>query len=194
MMNKTRPTDMREMLMWMNPFQFESFTLLSDRLASIFFQPGGGGDENDVYKMFSHLSEDQLNALPFGGMEGKPILHYGGDYFILYDKESEEYIFHFIIPGHNEDTLEVTRINNRLAIKNKDDTSGYTYYKSIPLVKEGYVVTSATIVDGILSLTIKDHGKKEVEVQHITLKGSEADASNAGTAVNNPQSENPVET
>jgi HSP20 family molecular chaperone IbpA len=160
-----------------SPFHGQSFDSLIDQMNSLFF------NHNSNYKEFIERSPSELMSMPFYDFNNK-ILYYGGDYIIVNDSDnSNNYIFYFVIPGHDDSTIEVNRNGNKLTIKSKDvkenkntmknpfkEGSPYNFYKTVNLVKSSYEVKEAICKNGILSIIINDTEKtakpQEIEVKN----------------------------
>ena len=135
---------------------------LTDFLNHMFFYP------KDKSMQFSNLSVQNLSKLPFNGIHND-ILHYGGDYIITKSEDTDvaDFIFHFILPGHNSQTVEVLKKDKYIIIKSKqkDENDKHSFYKSVPLKNPSLEVKDVIFKDGILSISIKDETKEPVEEQ-----------------------------
>jgi|TARA_Y100000310_G_scaffold328923_1_gene397875 HSP20 family molecular chaperone IbpA len=162
--------------------QPQMFDSLIDQMNSLFF------NYNSNYKEFMEHTPKELMKLPFYKFDNE-ILYYGGDYIICSDpKDSKHknYIFYFIIPGHDESTIEINRVNDKLIIKTKDydkdvvvmgknpfNTEGsvYNFYKVVNLIKHSFEVKEAVCKNGILTILVTDTDK-EAEKQVIKVKNT----------------------
>lgn len=161
-----------------SPFHGQSFDSLIDQMNSLFF------NHNNNYKEFIERSPSELMSMPFYEPKNE-ILYYGGDYIIVNDSEnSNNYIFYFVIPGHDDSTIEVNRNGNKLIIKSKEvkenkttmnnpfkGGSPYNFYKTVNLVKSSYEVKEAVCKNGILSIIITDT-EKSSKPQAIEVKNT----------------------
>ena len=161
-----------------SPFHGHSFDSLIDQMNSLFF------NHNNNYKEFIERSPTELMSMPFYDFNNE-ILYYGGDYIIVNDAEnSHNYIFYFVIPGHDDSTIEVNRSGNKLIIKSKEvkETKTpvknpfkggplYNFYKTVNLVKSSYEVKEAVCKNGILSIIITDT-EKSSKPQAIEVKNT----------------------
>jgi HSP20 family molecular chaperone IbpA len=133
---------------------------LTDFLNYMFFY------SNEPKMQFSNLSVKNLSKLPFNGINNE-ILHYGGDYIVTdsEDKDEADFIFHFILPGHNSQTVEVLKKDKYIIIKSKqkDENDKHSFYKSVPLKSLSLEVKDVIFKDGVLSISIKDEAKEPVE-------------------------------
>ena len=142
----------------------EELESLADQINYRFF------NHND--RLFKHFAEQNrriLKALPFNGIK-RPCVHYGGDYIVTFDDTQEDgnddrYFFHFLIPGHDETSIEVMQKEGGIIIKTKDENkekdntqpfTDYKYYKRVPLSHPDFEVTEAIFKNGILSLAVID--------------------------------------
>tara|TARA_R100001132_G_scaffold15700_1_gene14078 strand:- start:180 stop:662 length:483 start_codon:yes stop_codon:yes gene_type:complete len=150
------------------PF-FDSFI---DQVNSLFF------NYNNNYKEFMERNPNELMKLPFY-TDNSEVLYYGGDYIIISDPDNKNYIFYFIIPGHNNSTIEVTNTCDKLIVKSKDynaDTpvkkdSTYNFYKVVSLTKNTFKIKEAVCSKGILSIVVMDT-QKNLERQVIEIKNT----------------------
>jgi HSP20 family molecular chaperone IbpA len=142
---------------WINPFKFEPLGRLQDRVANIFFE----------LPAFSDLLKEYVEALDIFNNESTKAVYYGGDYLVTYNDATKDFNLFFLIPGHNYNTLTVNRRGKDLIIKSKNPT-GYPYYKTIRLIKDTYVLISATCADGILNVTVRDKNA-EAEEQSVEI-------------------------
>ena len=161
-----------------SPFHGQSFDSLIDQMNSLFF------NHDNNYKEFIERSPEELMSMPFYEPKNE-ILYYGGDYIIVNDSEnSSNYIFYFVIPGHDDSTIKVNRDGNKLTIKSKEceetktsvknpfkEGSLYNFYKTINLIKNSYEVKEAVCQNGILSIIITDTSKSS-KPQSIELKNT----------------------
>ena len=133
---------------------------LTDFLNHMFFY------SKDKDMQFANLSVKNLSKLPFNGINND-ILHYGGDYIITKsdDIDKADFIFHFILPGHNSQTVEVLKKDKYIIIKSKqkDENDKHSFYKSVPLKNPSLEVIDVIFKDGVLSISIKDETKEPVE-------------------------------
>ena len=161
----------------MHPFQQDpddiipEFESLIDQISDRFFNY-----EGRLFTNFAQQRSNTLKKLPWRGIQ-RPLVHYGGDYIVTTDeKDNSLFFFHFIIPGHDDTTIEVMQKKGYLIIRSKDmkkeiidknSLSLYNYYKKVPLSHENYEVTGAIFKNGILSISIKD---KSDEVEKANTK------------------------
>jgi len=81
------------------------------------------------------------------------------------DGNDDHYFFHFLIPGHDETSIEVIQKEGYIIIKardkdeEKDNAHPFTdckYYKKVGLTHPDFEVTEAIFKNGILSLAVID--------------------------------------
>jgi HSP20 family molecular chaperone IbpA len=151
-----------------------NFDAWVDQLTDSFFN-----HNNKYYKTFAQQNPRDLLELPFKGIN-LPCVHYGGDYIVTVDEETmkegenENYFFHFILPGHDEKTIQVMQKDQYLIIKSKDikeeilnkgnPLSNYKYYKKVSLTHPNFEVTSAVFSKGILSVKLIDKTKEKEKI------------------------------
>jgi HSP20 family molecular chaperone IbpA len=142
----------------------EELESLADQINYRFF------NHNDrLFKHFAAQNRRILKALPFNGIK-RPCVHYGGDYIVTLDDTQEDgnddhYFFHFLIPGHDETSIEVIQKEGYIIIKARDKDeekdnahpfTDYKYYKKVGLTHPDFEVTEAIFKNGILSLAVRD--------------------------------------
>ena len=125
--------------------------------------------ESIIDQMFNTQPKRTLKDLPFNGIK-YPCVHYAGDYIVTLDDTQEDgnddhYFFHFLIPGHDETSIEVMQKEGSIIIKTKDENkdkddthpfTDYKYYKKVGLTHPDFEITEAIFKNGILSLSVKD--------------------------------------
>ena len=158
------------------PF-FDSFI---DQVNSLFF------NYNNNYKEFMESKPKELMKLPFYKSNNE-VLYYGGDYIIMSDSkdsDNKNYIFYFIIPGHDNSTIEVNQIGDKLIVKTKNydadapvsknpfkKDSTYNFYKVVNLTKNTFKIKEAVCKNGVLSISVMDTNKN-LEKQVIEVKNT----------------------
>ena len=155
------------------PF-FDSYI---DQVNSLFF------NYNSNYKEFMERNPKELMKLPFY-TDNSEVLYYGGDYIIISDPDNKNYIFYFIIPDHDNSTIEVTKIDDKLIIKSKTydkdipvkknlfkEYSIFNFYKVVSLTKNTFKIKEAVYKNGVLSIVVMDT-KKNLEKQIIKIKST----------------------
>ena len=155
------------------PF-FDSYI---DQVNSLFF------NYNSNYKEFMERNPKELMKLPFYS-DNSEVLYYGGDYIIISDPDNKNYIFYFIIPEHDNSTIEVVNTNDKLIIKSKTydkdipvkknpfkEDSIFNFYKVVNLIKNSFRVKDTVYQNGVLSVVVMDTNKN-LEKQIIKVKST----------------------
>jgi len=157
--------------------EFES---LVDQISNSFFNY-----ENKLFPAFAEQSQRVYKQLPWKGAT-RPCVHYGGDYIVTADEDnSNSYYLYFLIPGHDETSIEVLQKKGYLILKTKDisteDNSNspftdYKYYKTVKLTHPDYEVREAIFKNGILSIHIEDMSeeKEKINTKMIEVKSSKS--------------------
>ena len=131
--------------------EFES---LVDQITDNFFNYN-----NQLYNPFAEQDRKILKKLPWQGIT-RPVVHYAGDYIITADEEDNNlYFFHFLIPGHDNTSIDVMQKKGFLIIRtkdigeelksNKNPFTSYKYYKKVRLTHPDYEVKEALFKNGI---------------------------------------------
>jgi len=137
--------------------EFES---MIDQISDRFFNY-----DSRLFNNFANQSQTVLKQLPWNGLK-RPCVHYGGDYIITADQDDTDlYFFHFLIPGHDNSTIDVMQKDGHLILRSKDTKedmlnknpfTSYKYYKKVALSHPDYEVQEAVFKNGILSIQVKD--------------------------------------
>ena len=151
--------------------EFES---LVDQISNSFFNY-----ENKLFPAFAEQAQRVYNQLPWNGAT-RPCVHYGGDYIVTADDDNTtSYYLYFLIPGHDETSIEVLQKEGYLIIKTKDispeDNStspftNYKYYKKVKLTHPDYEVKEAILKNGILSIYIEDMSEEREKIKTTTIE------------------------
>ena len=157
--------------------EFES---LIDQISNSFFNY-----EERLFPAFLDQKKRVLKELPWNGVK-RPCVHYGGDYIVTADEDnSNSYYFHFLIPGHDETSIDVLQKEGYLIIKTKDVSTedkssspftNYKYYKKVKLTHPDYEVRDAVFKNGILSLYVEDmiSEREKMNTKMIEVKSSKS--------------------
>jgi HSP20 family molecular chaperone IbpA len=146
--------------------EFES---LIDQISNSFFNY-----ENKLFPAFAEQTQRVYNQLPWNGAT-RPCVHYGGDYIVTADEDNTtSYYLYFLIPGHDETSIEVLQKEGYLIIKTKDispeDKSTSPFTKKVKLTHPDYEVREAISKNGILSIYIEDMSEEREKMKTTAIE------------------------